>query len=80
MATIEEMQADLDALLAARQTRLLTGAVKEVSRDGRKLIYDNPSLADLNAAIDGLRRDIADAAALLADTSYSRYSALSVRF
>jgi hypothetical protein len=49
--TVEELQADHDAIYAARLTFLTTGAVRQVTRAGRTLIRDNPTLAQLDAAL-----------------------------
>lgn len=59
--TIEELQADRDALAVARLSRLTTGVVKEVSRAGRKLVKENATLEDLNFAIAELDASIANA-------------------
>lgn len=59
MATVQELQADRDAVYAARLSFLTTGSVKEVSRAGRRLVKDNPSLKDLDGALATLDAEIA---------------------
>lgn len=79
MATRDELEADRLALRAARVS-LLTGAmVKEVSRDGRKLVYAAPTLANIDAALSDIETQLAglDAAAGL---GRPRFHALPVRF
>lgn len=79
MATREELEADRLALRAAR-TSLLTGqAVKEYWRDGRRVVYRDMKVSDINAAIALIDSDIADLATA-AGTGRPRFHALSVRF
>lgn len=51
MATIEELQADRDAIAAARQLFLTNGQVKQVTRAGRTMIMENATLGDLDRAL-----------------------------
>lgn len=60
MSELTDLQANLVALKAARQARLVNGQVKQVRRGDRVLIYDNASLEDINAAIDMTEREIAE--------------------
>lgn len=57
--TIEEVQADRDAVYAARLSFLTTGAVKEVSRAGRRLVKASASLAEFDRALAALDAEIA---------------------
>lgn len=56
--TIEDLQADRATIAAARLSFLRGTAVKEVMRDGRKLVMQTPSLASLDAALAELDRQI----------------------
>lgn len=66
MATLAQLQADLAALETARQNRLTGGAVKQVRRGDRVLIYDNATLSDIDAAIVRVSREIEMATATAA--------------
>lgn len=61
MADLTQLQADRDAVYAAKIQFLQKGSVKQVTRAGRTLVFANASLADydgalarLDAEIDGL--------------------------
>jgi hypothetical protein len=79
VATRDELTADRVALVNAR-TSLLTGqTVREVWRDGRRLIFAAVTVANITAAI----ADVDDQLRALDVTetgSRPRYHALSVRF
>lgn len=80
MATKEELEALRTSLVNAR-TSLLTGqAVKEVWRDGRRVVYQGVSVAEINDAIDQVDVDIAKIDAGTGSTTRPRYHGLSVRF
>lgn len=59
MATIEELQADRATLMAKRAALLAGELVKEVWRDGRRLIFGAPNLADFDKAIAAIDTEIA---------------------
>jgi hypothetical protein len=61
LATIEQLQADRAVIAAARLKFLSGEGVKEISRDGRRLVMNTASLADFDAAL----RAIDDQVALL---------------
>lgn len=79
MATREQLEADRETLRAARVSLLAGQTVREVSRDGRKLVFQTPTADGITAAIAALDADIAalDAAA---GTAKPRYRGLSVDF
>ena len=76
---LTDLQADLEKLKTARIQMLTKGGVKEVWRDGRRLVYNVASLKDLNDAIALYEGLIIDAGAA-AGTVKKRHRALSVRF
>ena len=55
---LETAQESLAALKAARQSRLVNGAVKQVRRGDRVLIYDNASAEEIDRAIDRIEQEI----------------------
>lgn len=76
--TVEQLEADRAAIAAARLKFLKGEAVKEVARDGRRLVMHGASLADFDSAIAAIDREIAT---LTAETSgVRRRRALSVNF
>jgi len=79
VATREELLALRGQLVDAR-TSLLTGqAVKEVWRDGRRIVYQGASASDINTAIAQVDSDIATLDSSVG-ASRPRYHALSVSF
>lgn len=79
MATLAELQADRAAIVAARLSFLKGEIVKEVARDGRRLVHATPTrLSDFDEAIAAIDRDIA-ALTYTADGTRRR-RALSVGF
>lgn len=80
--TLEELEDELAALRVARTELLTNGGFKEVWRDGRKIVYDRASIADLNAAIKDVESQIAmlEAAEAAGTTAKPRYRALRPRF
>jgi hypothetical protein len=79
MATAAEIEATLEQLKAQRITLATTGSVKEVWRDGRRIVYDKISMKDLNALIAEYESLLA-AAQAEEGTGRKRFRALSVRF
>jgi hypothetical protein len=79
MATREELEADKAALRSARVSLLGGQSVKEYQRDGRRVVYRDMSVGDINAAISEIDSDLADLA-VAAGTGRPRFRALSVRF
>lgn len=75
--TAEELTAELAALRTARTELLTTGGIKEVWRDGRKVVYNSASLKDLNDAIADTEARLA---AVSATNAGGRYRALRPRF
>jgi hypothetical protein len=79
MPDLTQLQADRDAVYAAKIQFLQKGSVKQVTRAGRTLMFSTASLEDFDAAL--LRLDADIAAAQDSDTTgRPRYHALSVRF
>jgi hypothetical protein len=78
MATLTELQADRAAIYAARLSFLKGEMVKEVARDGRRLVRSNPSLRDLDAALTSIDLEIAKLTAATDGTRRRR--AISVGF
>lgn len=76
--TLEDVQADYDAVYAAKLSFLTTGSVRQVTRAGRTLIKDNPSLAEFDRALAGLQTEIDRLTCAAAGTRQRR--ALSVSF
>lgn len=74
---LDRLQADLEALQSARITLLKGDAVKEVARDGRRLVKFQPSIPDINNAIALLEREIADLTATTNGTRRRRALTLS---
>lgn len=58
MSALTDLQDNLAALKTARQARLVNGQVKQVRRGDRIIIYDNASLADIDAAIARTEQEI----------------------
>lgn len=76
--SLAELEADLDALRTARIAMLQGQQIKEVTREGRRLVFNVASAKDLTDAITELEGRIA---ALNAATSGSgRFRALKPRF
>lgn len=73
----ETLQADRAAIVAARRKFLSGEAVREVTRAGRKLVFQTTSLKDFDDALAAIDRNID---ALAADDGRPRFHALSVRF
>ncbi len=72
--TVANIEADLVVLRAAR-TKLASGEmVREVARDGRKLVKGIPTLTELTLLIERRERDL-EAAQAVAD-GYSRRRAI----
>jgi hypothetical protein len=59
MADLTQLQADRDAVYAAKIQFLQKGSVKQVTRAGRTLVYANATLADFDAALAKLDAEIA---------------------
>lgn len=78
MATKEELEADRAAIAAARLKFLSGEAVKEVARDGRRLVMQTASLSDFDAAIKSIDDQLA--ALLFIESGTRRRRALSVSF
>jgi hypothetical protein len=79
--TVDELTAELAALRTARTELLTNGGVKEVWRDGRKVVYNTASVKDLNDAIKDTEARLAAAeAAAAASCSRPRFRALKVGF
>lgn len=76
--TIEQLQADRDAVAAAKLQFLTGGQVKQVTRAGRTLVFNTTSIGDFDRALAQLDADIAalDAAC----TGRRRRRALSLGF
>lgn len=79
MATREELEADRNALRAARVSLLTGQAVKEFWRDGRRVVYQAMSATEIENAIAGIDAELADMAAA-AGATRPRFHALRVRF
>lgn len=77
--TVEDLQADLAKLKSARLSMLTGTGVKEVWRDGRRIVYNVASMADLDRAIR-LYEDYILKAQVVTGASNGRFRALSVRF
>jgi hypothetical protein len=77
--SLDDLKADLIRLRSARISMLTGGQVKEVWREGRRIVYNVASVADLDRAITLYEGLIADAAAA-EGTTKKRFRALSVRF
>lgn len=77
MATREELEADRVALRNARTSLLGGEMVRQVERDGRKLVIATPTVENITDAIAELDRQIAGLDQL-ADPSVRRRRALSV--
>lgn len=58
MPDLTQLQADRDAVYAAKIQFLQTGSVKQVTRAGRTLIYNTASLADYDSALTKLDAEI----------------------
>jgi hypothetical protein len=83
LATTEEIDAWKATLATLKATRVeiaTTGGIKEVWRDGRRMVFERASLKDLNDLIATYETMIADAEATNAGTGRKRYRALGVRF
>lgn len=76
---LETLRADRAAIYSARLSFLTTGAVKEVSRSGRKLVKDNPTLKDFNDALALIDADIIAAQAAADGTRRRRAFTMSYR-
>lgn len=61
MATVAELQADRAAVWAAIMAAAKGERIKEVWRDGRRIVRDNMSVAALEDLLARLDREIADA-------------------
>lgn len=79
-ATLLQLQADLASLKAARLSALTGTAIKEVWREGRRIVYNVASVADLDRAIGIYEDYVADAQAEVTPPTRRRMRALSVRF
>lgn len=78
---LQDLRADLVALRKARITLLTGGQIKEVWRDGRRLVYNVASLDDVTKAIHDYESLIAVAEAAAASTTTKpRFRALRPRF
>jgi len=60
VVTREELEADILALRNARTSLLRGSTVKQVERNGRKLVMEMPKLSDLNNAIADLVRQLGE--------------------
>lgn len=78
MATVAELEADRAEIVAAKLKFLRGEAVREVSRAGRKLVFQTNSISDFDNAIALIDRDIIAAQALVDGTRRRR--AFSVNF
>ena len=79
MQTKEELTADRAALVSAR-TSLLTGqAVKEFWRDGRRVVYQSITVANINDAIADIDAQLCALDAPSAG-ALPRFRAMRVRF
>lgn len=56
--TSTDIQADIDALIAARSALIANHRVTEIWRDGRRLTYERMSFKDIQTALDGLYREL----------------------
>jgi hypothetical protein len=79
-SSLRDLRADLISLRQARITALTGTQVKEVWRDGRRLVYNVASVNEISKAIHEYEDLIADAEASAAGTNRGRYRALGVRF
>lgn len=77
--TVEQAQADWDAVHAAKLALLKGDRVKEVAREGRRMVMADASLEDIDAALASIQREI-DALTAAATTGARRRRALSVSF
>jgi hypothetical protein len=77
---LDTLKADLTALRQARITALTGTQVKEVWRDGRRLVYNVASVNEISKAIHEYEDLIAIAEASAAGTNRGRYRALGLRF
>lgn len=78
--SLQDLKADLVSLRTARVTLLTGGQIKEVTRDGRRIVYNVARLEDLSDAIK-LYEDLIAKTEAAADTSVRpRYRALRVGF
>jgi hypothetical protein len=72
LADLTQLQADRDAVYAAKIQFLQGNQVKQVERGGRKLVFANAGAADFDAAIAKLDAEIAAAQADAAGTRRRR--------
>ena len=79
MATREQLEADKETLRQARVALLAGTAVREVSRDGRKLVFQTPTSEGIAAAIADIDAQLASLD-VAAGTALPRYRGLSVGF
>lgn len=80
-STLQDLQADLARLRVARVEALTGTQVKEVWRDGRRIVYNVGSVADLTKAINEYQVLVDAAVAAAAGTATRpRFRGLSVSF
>lgn len=79
-ASLLQLQADLIVLKDARLAMLTGTSVKEVWRDGRRMVYNVASVGDLDRAIAAYEGYITAAEDAVSPPTKRRMRALSVRF
>lgn len=79
MATAAEIAADLDAFRAARRALALGERIKEVWREGRRLVFADTTMEQLNELILVYEKDLESALAGEAGQPRRRAIALAYR-
>lgn len=77
MATVADIQADIDAVREARRALAAGERVDEVWRDGRRLTKGKVTLDGLNTLLDVLKRELAEAQADASGQPRRRATALA---
>lgn len=76
--TLEQLQADWEAVYAAKLALLKGERVEEVARDGRRMVMADSKLGDIDGALAAIQREIDMLTAV--STGARRRRALSVSF
>ncbi len=74
--TVAQVQADIDAVHAARGQIIAGQRVKEVWREGRRLTFESMSLADCQRLLDALSAEMDEAIA--GESGRSRRRAIGI--
>lgn len=61
--SVEDIEEDIAAVRSARRTLIAGERIKDVWRDGRRLVFSEISLSALNDMLDDLKRELSEAQA-----------------